>query len=67
MMARSGRKLAVVQSPNLPAQGRLTHRYPEPIEQPSRQILQPPSHHAVNRRVWTLLDDRRQRHPMLVR
>jgi len=41
MMARSGGKLAVAQSPHFPAHSLLARRYPEALEQPSGQVLQP--------------------------
>jgi len=50
MMARTGRKLAVAHGSQLPAQCLLGDGDTELLEDPLRQIDQPPAHHAMDRR-----------------
>jgi hypothetical protein len=50
MMARTRRELAIAQRPQFAAQRGLAHRNPELIPDPLHQILQPPTHHAMDGR-----------------
>src|SRR4051794_15136132 len=65
-MARTGRELAIAQSPQLAAQGLLGDGDPELLPDPCDQIDQPPAHHAVDRRNGPLLDDGLQGRAMCV-
>src|SRR5690348_10452698 len=56
-MARTGRELAIVHGPQLPAQGLLGDRDAELLPEPLDQIDQAPAHHAVDGRDGPLLDD----------
>ena len=56
-MARTGRELAIAQSPQLPAQGLLRDREAELLPEPLDQIDQAPAHHAVDGRHGPLFDD----------
>ena len=47
-MARAGRELAIAERPQLTAQRRLAHFDPELVPDPLHQVLQPPTHHAMN-------------------
>src|SRR5262249_38054934 len=61
VVARSGRKFAVAHGPQLPAERLLGDRDAEFLEYPLRQIDQPPTHHAVDRRDRTAFDHPDQR------
>src|SRR6266513_2756985 len=50
VMARSGRQLAQAKGAQLTAQRLLADRNTEFLEDPLRQVDQPPTNHAVNRR-----------------
>ena len=56
MVARSGREFAVAHGAQFPAERLLGNRDAELLEDPLRQIDQPPTHHAVNCRDRTTLD-----------
>jgi hypothetical protein len=56
-MARAGRELAIVQGPQLAAQGLLGDRDPELLPDPLDEVDQTPAHHAVDGRNGPLLDD----------
>src|SRR6266536_282304 len=56
MVARPGRELAITHGPQLPAQGLLGNGDAELLEDPLRQIDQPPSHHPVDSRDRASLD-----------
>jgi len=56
MVARSGREFAVAHSAQLPAERLLGDRDAEFLEDPLRQIDQPPAHHAMDRRDRAALD-----------
>ena len=56
MVARSGRELAVAHGAQLPAECLLGDRDAEFLEDPLRQIDQPPAHHAMDRRDRATLD-----------
>jgi hypothetical protein len=64
IMARTGRELAIAQSPQLPAQGLLRDREAELLPEPLDQIDQAPAHHAVDRRNRSLFDDGLQGRPL---
>src|SRR5205085_11301077 len=49
-MARAGRELAIVQSPQLARQCLLGDRDAELLPDPGDEVDQPPAHHAVDRR-----------------
>ncbi len=49
MVARTGREFAVAQGAQLPAERLLGDREAEFLEDPLREIDQPPPHHAVDR------------------
>jgi hypothetical protein len=57
IMARTGRELAIAQSPQLPAQGLLRDREAELLPEPLDQIDQAPAHHAVDGRNGTLVNE----------
>ena len=63
-MARTGRELAIAQSPQLAAQGLLGDGDPELLPDPCDQIDQAPAHHAVDRRNGPLLDNGLQGRPL---
>jgi len=67
IMARTGRELAIAQSPQLPAQGLLRDREAELLPEPLDQIDQAPAHHAVDGRNGPLLDDGLQGLSVLLR
>jgi hypothetical protein len=52
----AGRELAITHGPQLPAQGLLGNGDAELLEDPLRQIDQPPSHHPVDSRDRASLD-----------
>src|SRR5262249_12515068 len=56
MVARSGREFAVAHGAQLPAERLLGDRDAEFLEDPLRQIDQPPAHHAMDRRDRAALD-----------
>src|SRR3974390_3141385 len=56
MMARTGRQFAIAHGTQLPAERLLRDGDAELLEDPLRQIDQPPAHHAVNRRDRTAFD-----------
>src|SRR5262249_31260112 len=56
MGPRSGRELAVAHGAQLPAERLLGDRDAEFLEDPLRQIDQPPAHHAMDRRDRAALD-----------
>src|SRR3954451_2266710 len=56
-MARTGRELAVVHGPQLPAQDLLGDGEAELLPEPRDQIDQSPAHHAVDGRKGTLIDN----------
>lgn len=56
MMTRPGRQLSVAHGTQLPAKRLLGDRDTELLEDPLREIDQPPAHHAVNRRDRATLD-----------
>jgi hypothetical protein len=56
VVAWPGRELAIAHGPQLPAQGLLGDGDAELLEDPLRQIDQPPAHHTVDRRDWAALD-----------
>ena len=56
MVARPGRELAIAHGAQLPAERLLGDGDAELLEDPLRQIDQPPAHHAVNRRDRATLD-----------
>src|SRR5256886_13913694 len=56
MVARSGREFAVAHGAQLPAERLLGDRDAEFLEDPLRQIDQPPAHHAMDRRDRATLD-----------
>jgi hypothetical protein len=56
-MARTGRELAIAQSPQLARQRLLGDRDPEFLPEPLDQIDETPAHHAVDGRNGPLLDD----------
>src|ERR1700680_1373226 len=56
MMPGPGRELAIAHGAQLPAQCLLGNADAELLEDPLRQIDQPPAHHAVDRRDRTALD-----------
>src|SRR6202165_200474 len=64
MMPGPGRQLAQLQGAQFAAQRLLTDRNAEFLEDPLRQVDQPPAHHAVNRRDRAALDDLQQRLPV---
>src|SRR4051812_14852512 len=57
VVARAGRELAIAERAQFAAQGRLAERDPKLLPDPQGQILQPPAHHAVDRRHRPPLDD----------
>src|SRR3954468_22655422 len=65
-MARTGRELAIVQGPQLTAQGLLGDRNAQLLPDPLDQIDQAPAHHPVDRRNGPLLDDGLQGRAMRV-
>ncbi len=56
MMVRARGQLAVAHGPQRPAQRRLIHADRELLLDPSHQILQPPTHHAIDRRLRAILN-----------
>jgi hypothetical protein len=66
MMAGTGRELAITHCAQLAAQRLLGSDHAEFLAYPLTEIDDPPAHDAVNRRDWTVLDDRRQRRPVLI-
>src|SRR4051812_39880980 len=56
-MTRTGRELAIVHGPQLPAQGLLGDGEAELLPEPRDQVDQAPAHHAVDGRNGPLLDD----------
>ena len=60
IVTRAGRELAIAERAQFPAQRRLAERDPELLPDPQGEILQPPAHHAVDRRRRAALDDVRQ-------
>ena len=66
VMARAGRELAVAHGPQLPAQGLLGHTDAELLQDPLREIDQPPAHDAMDRRDRTTFDHFRDRGPVRV-
>ena len=65
MMARARGQLAVAHGPQRPAQHRLIHADRELLLDPSHQILQPPTHHTINRRLRAILDKASQSSALL--
>lgn len=61
MMTWPSRQFAVAHRPQFAAQRLLGDRDAELREYPLRQIDQPPTDHAVDRRDWTSLDQLRDR------
>src|SRR4051812_7962300 len=57
IVTRAGRELAVAERAQFPAQRRLAERDPKLLPDPQGQILQPPAHHAVDRRHRPTLDN----------
>src|SRR3954465_6358028 len=66
VMARTGRKLAIVHGPQLTRQRLLGDRDADLLPEPCDQIDQPPAHHAVDGRNGPLLDDGLQGRAMRV-
>src|SRR3954468_9324992 len=66
VMARTGRELAIAQSPQLAAQGLLGDGDPELLPDPLDEVDQTPAHHAVDGRNGPLLDDGLQGRAMRV-
>jgi hypothetical protein len=60
MMARAGGELTIAERPQFAAHRRLAHRDPELIPEPPHQVLQPPAHHAMDRRDRAALHQRQQ-------
>src|SRR4030088_1827474 len=56
MMAGTGRELAIAHGSQLPAERLLGDGDAELLEDPLRQIDQPPAHHAMDRRDRAVLD-----------
>ena len=56
-MARPGREFAVAHGAQLPAERLLGDRDAEFLEDPLRQIDQPPADNIVHCRNWAILDD----------
>ncbi len=56
MVARAGREFAVAHGAQLPAERLLGDRDAELLEDPLREVDQPPAHHAVDRRDRAALD-----------
>jgi hypothetical protein len=64
IMARTGRELAVAQSPQFARQRLLGDREAELLPEPLDQIDQAPAHHAVDGRNGTLVNEGLQGRPL---
>jgi hypothetical protein len=64
IMARTGRELAIAQSPQFARQRLLGDREAELLPKPGTQIDQSPAHHSVDGRNGSLLDDGLQSRPL---
>ena len=65
-MARTGRELAIVHGPQLPAQGLFGDGDAELLPDPRDQIDQTPAHHAMNRGDRALIEPRGQSRSMRI-
>jgi hypothetical protein len=64
IMARTGRELAIAQSPQFARQRLPGDREAELLPKPGNQIDQSPAHHSVDGRNGSLLDDGPQSRPL---
>src|SRR3954471_4909861 len=56
IVARARRELAIAERAQFPAQRRLADRDPKLLPDPQGEILQPPAHHAMDRRRRAVLN-----------
>jgi len=66
MMSRPRGKLAIAHGAQLTAHGRFRQGYSELFEEPLAKVDDPPTHDAMDRRLWAVLDDARERGAMFV-
>ena len=65
-MSRPRGKLAIAHGAQLTAHGRFRQGYSELFEEPLAKVDDPPTHDAMDRRLWAVLDDARERGAMFV-